>query len=289
VEDVDYFFFAAFAFLIAARAARSFTRRAVRLRFAMAARAFSPLLWDIRSSSGTVARYDAWMNDLDGDGYALAGLSLAADQCEYLASSLPALASAGRGGVRNLIFHPAVAELLRHKKLAACLWSAIGRDLAAVKATLFDKTPESNWHAAWHQDRVISVKERLDVGGYVAWRMKSGTLQVEPPAEVLAQMLAVRIHLDDAGADNGPLQVIPGSHRLGKLSEAQLPRVVASRPHVEVSVPRGGFLLMRPLLIHASPAAASPAHRRVLHIEFAPIDAISPLFWHAAVPLHRAA
>lgn len=229
------------------------------------------------------------MNDLDGDGYALADISLAADQCEYLASSLPDVASAGRGGVRNLIFHPTVAALLRHKKLATCLWSAIGRDLVAVKATLFDKTPESNWHAAWHQDRLISVKERLDVGGYVAWRMKSGTLQVEPPSEVLAQMVAVRIHLDDMCANNGPLQVIPGSHRLGKLSETQLRQAVARSPHVELSVPRGGLLLLRPLLVHASPAAASPAHRRVLHVEFAPVDAISPLFWHAAVPLHRAA
>lgn len=228
------------------------------------------------------------MDDLDGDGYALADISLAADQCEYLASSLP-VAGSGRGGVRDLIFHPAVAALLRHNKLAACIWSAVGRDLVAVKATLFDKTPESNWHAAWHQDRVISVRERLDVGGYVAWRMKSGTQQVEPPAEVLAQMLAVRIHLDETGSANGPLRVVPGTHLLGKLTDAKLTSEVASRPHVELSVPRGGFLMMRPLLIHASPTAASPQHRRVLHLEFAPVDAISPLFWHAAVPLHRAA
>ena len=229
------------------------------------------------------------MDDLDGDGYAIAGLSLAADQCEYLASSLPAVAGAGRGGVRNLIFHPTVAALLRHKKLATCIWSAIGRDLVAVKATLFDKTADSNCHAAWHQDRVISVRERLDVVGYVGWRMKSGTPQVEPPAEVLAQMIAIRIHLDDAGSTNGPLRVIPGTHLLGKLTEDETREIVASHPHVELTVPRGGLLLTRPLLIHASPAAASAEHRRVLHIEFAPIDAISPLFWHAAVPLHRAA
>ncbi|HEX7190520.1 MAG TPA: hypothetical protein VF381_03005, partial [Thermoanaerobaculia bacterium] len=61
------------------------------------------------------------MNDLDGDGYALADISLAANQCEYLASSLPAAAGAGRGGVRNLIFHPTVAALLHHKKLGAYL------------------------------------------------------------------------------------------------------------------------------------------------------------------------
>jgi hypothetical protein len=46
---------------------------------------------------------------------------------------------------------------------------------------------------------------------------------------------------------------------------------------------------MRPLLVHASSAAILPAHRRVLHIELAPIEAISPLQWHSAVALRRAA
>jgi ectoine hydroxylase-related dioxygenase (phytanoyl-CoA dioxygenase family) len=229
------------------------------------------------------------MENLEGDGYALADISLAADQCEYLASSLPAVAGSGRGGVRNLIFHPTVVALLHHRKLGAYLWSVIGRDLVAVKATLFDKTAEANWNAAWHQDRLIAVKERLDIGGYVSWRMKAGTLHVEPPAQVLAQMLALRIHLDDTRSGNGPLRVIPGTHRLGKLNESALRQAVTSRPHVELSVPKGGLLLMRPLLVHASPAAASPEHRRVLHIEFAPADAISPLYWHSAVQLHRAA
>jgi hypothetical protein len=46
---------------------------------------------------------------------------------------------------------------------------------------------------------------------------------------------------------------------------------------------------MRPLLVHSSSSARAPEHRRVLHIEFAPPEAISPLQWHTAVPLRRAA
>ncbi len=34
-------------------------------------------------------------------------------------------------------------------------------------------------------------------------------------------------------------------------------------------LPRGGALLMRPLLLHASSPATGPGHRRVLHIEYA--------------------
>jgi ectoine hydroxylase-related dioxygenase (phytanoyl-CoA dioxygenase family) len=227
------------------------------------------------------------MNDLEGAGYAVADIVLAAHQCEHIASALPAVA-AGRGGLRHLIGHPTVLQLLQHERLGAYLWSVVGRDLVAVKATLFDKTQQTNWRAQWHQDRTISVREKLDVAGYAPWSAKSGVPCVDAPAEVLAQMLAVRIHLDDCGADNGPLRVIPGSHQLGKLDADELQGVVEATPVVEVYAPQGAIVLMRPLLVHASTAARNAGHRRVLHIEFAPPEAISPLQWHATVPLRRA-
>lgn len=229
------------------------------------------------------------MNDLDADGYALADIVLAAHQCEHIAASLPSLVAAGRGGVRNLITHPTVLRLLTHERLGVYLWSVIGRELVAVKATLFDKTAASNWRAQWHQDRAIAVKERLDVAGYGPWSTKVGVVHVEPPAKVLAEMLFIRVHLDDCGADNGPLRVIPGSHHSGKLGEEQLATMVGKGPLVELYAPKGALMLMRPLLVHASSPARSPEHRRVLQIEFAPPEAISPLQWQNAVPLHRAA
>lgn len=229
------------------------------------------------------------MDDLEGDGYALADLVLADHQCAHIAASLPALVGATRGGVRDLIGHPTVVALLSHERLGKLLWSAIGRNLVAVKATLFDKTAESNWRAQWHQDRTIAVKERLHVAGFGPWSSKSGSLHVEAPEEVLAQMLAIRIHLDACGEDNGPLRVIPGSHRLGKVPEARLAELVAQSPVVDLHVPQGGLLLMRPLLVHSSSVARAPEHRRVLHIEFAPVEAISPLKWQDTIGLYRAA
>lgn len=233
-------------------------------------------------------RYDGPVNDLEGAGYALADLVLADHQCEHIARSLPAVAG-GRGGVRNLITHPTVVRLLVHEALGRYLWSVIGRELVAVKATLFDKTAESNWRGQWHQDRAIAVRERMNIPGYGPWSMRSGSLHVEPPAEVLGQMLAVRIHLDLCGAENGPLRVIPGTHLLGKLTESHVSDLVAAHQMVELYVPQGAIVLMRPLLIHSSSAARQAAHRRVLHVEFAPIESISPLQWQTAVPLWRAA
>jgi hypothetical protein len=237
--------------------------------------------------SGKV-RYDRAVNDLDGDGYSIADLVLADHQCEHIAASLPDVPP-GRGGVRNLISHPTIARLLLHKTLGRYLWSVVGRELVAVKATLLDKTAETNWRVHWHQDRTIAVKEKLDIPGYGPWSSKAGTLYVEPPSEVLAQMLAVRVHLDLCGSDNGPMRVVPGSHRSGKLAERRLADLVAGSSIVDLHVPQGAIVLMRPLLVHASSAALAPAHRRVLHIEFAPRESISPLQWQTAIDLSRAA
>jgi ectoine hydroxylase-related dioxygenase (phytanoyl-CoA dioxygenase family) len=228
------------------------------------------------------------VNDLDRDGYALADITLADHQCEHVAVSLPQ-PSGGHAGVRDLITHPTVMRLLMHERLGGYLWSLIGRDLVAVKATLFDKSPKANWRAQWHQDRTVSVAERLDVPGYGPWSTKARVLHAEAPPEVLAQMLAIRIHLDNCNTDNGPLRVIAGSHLLGKLDDDELAGLVARTACAEVVAPRGSIVLMRPLLVHASSMAKVSDHRRVLHIEFAPLEIISPLKWHAAVPLRRAA
>ena len=238
-------------------------------------------------------RYDAVVNDFDRDGFGVAEIALSSEQCDHFATSLPLVV--GAAGIRNLIFHPTVHALLRHESLGEYLWCAMGRDLVAVKATLFDKTIESNWRVQWHQDRSIAVKERREVAGYTCWGTKAGAIHVEPPADVLSQMVAVRVHLDDCWSDNGPLRVMPGTHRLGKLGAEDLANMVIAAHYVEIAVGRGALVLMRPLLVHSSapsvysssPAAAT--HRRVLHIEFASREAISPLCWHSTVPMRRRA
>ncbi|HUP62713.1 MAG TPA: phytanoyl-CoA dioxygenase family protein [Thermoanaerobaculia bacterium] len=228
------------------------------------------------------------MDDLDTLGYGVADVALSHEQCDHLAASLP-MVGRGHGGVRSLLFHPSVLRFLRHNGLGNYLWSVTGRDLVAVKATLFDKTGESNWRMQWHQDRVVAIRERMNVAGYRAWSTKAGVLHVEPPASVLAQMLAVRLHLDDCGPDNGPLRVIPGSHELGTLSDQQLRDCVTTGDATDLVLAKGALLLMRPLLVHASTQARVPQHRRVLHLELAPREIISPLQWQAEIQLRRAA
>jgi ectoine hydroxylase-related dioxygenase (phytanoyl-CoA dioxygenase family) len=100
----------------------------------------------------------------------------------------------------------------------------------------------------------------------------------QPPANVLEKMISVRLHLDPCDETNGALQVLSGSHRLGRIPEDRIPSILRDSTPV-CSVNRGGALLMRSLLLHASSSSISPAHRRVIHLDFATESLPKPLEW----------
>jgi len=146
----------------------------------------------------------------------------------------------------------------------------------AVRAILFDKTPDSNWSVTWHQDLTITVDHRASVDGFGPWSVKAGIVHVRPPTSVLEHMLTLRIHLDPCGVENGALQVIPESHRLGIIPRPPSPHP----PVVTCATARGGAVLMRPLLWHSSTKAVCPTRRRVVHVEFAHDALPPPLDWY---------
>jgi hypothetical protein len=186
-------------------------------------------------------------------------------------------------GVRNLLeICPAVEELARQTTIRQFVTPVLGESAFAVRAIFFDKVPGSNWSLFWHQDNVISVSARVEVAGYIGWSNKAGVWQVQPPSQILANMLAVRVHLDDCGLENGPLRVLPGSHRFGWLDE-QLDDWKKRVPEVVCEVRRGGIVTMCPLLLHASAKSAAPGHRRVIHIEYAYDDLPGGLEWNNRV------
>ncbi len=183
-------------------------------------------------------------------------------------------------GRRDLPSIPQVVEIATSNGIRALVEPLLGKAAFAVRGLWFDKLPRANWKVAWHQDLTIAVRQRLDVTGFQAWSVKDGVPHVQPPTEVLERMLAVRIHLDECGRRDGPLRMIPGSHRSGRLSAAAIEQWKQMGQERTCCVPRGGAVLMRPLLLHASSAAADPGHRRVIHLEFASSDLPGGLQWH---------
>lgn len=227
------------------------------------------------------------LRTLADDGYALIPTALgAAEVAALLAAtgSLPAPAPDDtRGGHRDLFsLLPAVRALAGRAEIRRWPAAVLGPDCFAVRAILFDKTPGANWKVAWHQDLTIPTRARVELPGFGPWSVKAGIPHVQPPAAVLERMLTVRVHLDPCGRENGPVRVLPGSHREGKLSPAAIEAWKAKAAPVDTPCPAGGLLLMRPLVLHASSPAAHPAHRRVIHLEYAADRLPGGLEWREA-------
>lgn len=224
---------------------------------------------------------------IDLDGYSIAPC-LSSAECLQLIRELEPLAPTSErervGGVRNLLGRSeAVRELARAQSVRALIEPILGADAFAVRAILFDKTPGTNWKVIWHQDLTIAVRARHELRDFGPWSVKEGVICVQPPLPILERMLAIRIHLDDCAEENGPLRVIPGSHRLGRLGPSDGARVRIEAPERTLTAMRGDAILMRPLLLHASSPASSPSRRRVIHIELSAMALPSPLEWFERV------
>jgi len=215
---------------------------------------------------------------VEADGFAVVPPCLSDDTMQRLVSGL----SDTSHGIRNLFAVPMVRELAASAPVRTLAETVFGKMYFAVKGTFFNKTQESNWKVAWHQDLTIMVREHREVQGFGPWTVKAGIDHVQPPAEVLSRILAIRLHLDESGEENGPLRVIPGSHGQGRFSAEQVAER-AKRSSITCTVPRGGALLMRPLLLHASSACLVPKPRRVIHLEFAVDELPGALDWHDRV------
>lgn len=188
--------------------------------------------------------------------------------------------AAGRGGTRDVMAAvPALRAVADHPRVAMIVRQALGHNAFVVRATLFDKSPDSNWKVPWHQDVTVAVNERTDQAGYGPWSVKQGVVHVQPPSGILERMVTVRIHLDPCPAANGALRVMPGTHRLGKLNQNDVGQYVNEALAVVCEADAGEALVMRPLLLHASSPSTTPNHRRVLHFDYADSALAPGLEW----------
>jgi hypothetical protein len=220
------------------------------------------------------------MNDqIEQQGFAVVPRAIDSDTQHELLAALGPVSGAGR---RGLLALPIVAELARSPGILDVVRPYFPSEPVPVRAIYFDKSSDTNWLVPWHQDLTLALRASAEVPGFGPWSTKDGIPHVQPPVELLQQMLTVRIHLDDADESNGALRVLPGSHRLGRLSASSIQELRSQQSDVLCAASAGDALLMRPLLLHASSRSASTRHRRVLHIEFAAFTLPEELNWHEA-------
>jgi hypothetical protein len=198
---------------------------------------------------------------------------------EFVQQLVDVLGPVSGAGRRGLLSEPAVRDLANSELILDLVRPHLPQEPLAVRAIYFNKSAEANWLVTWHQDMTIAVSERVEIPGFGPWTVKEGVPHVQPPFKCLEQMIAVRIHLDDADANNGALKVLPGTHNLGRLSPEQIQDLRSTNKEHLCEASAGDILLMRPLLLHASSRSEDERPRRVLHIEYAGFDLPNGLSW----------
>lgn len=102
--------------------------------------------------------------------------------------------AAGRRYVKRIFDpiarHEAFRELVAHPRVLDLVEALVGPDITLQQTKLNLKPPVPGAEFDWHQDYPFFPHTNFD-------------------------LVAVMVFLDDVGDDNGPLRVVPGSHRFG--------------------------------------------------------------------------
>ena len=168
----------------------------------------------------------------------------------------------------KLIFNQNLKEIIRQN---------FGENFFITKSIYFDKPEKSNWFVAYHQDLTISVDKKVEIENFENWTTKQNQFAVQPPKEILEQNFTIRIHIDKTTKENGALKVLNKSHRKG-IERTENIKIENERETI-CEVEKGGIMIMKPLLFHASNKTTNNERRRVIHIEFSNQKLPNELEW----------
>jgi len=215
---------------------------------------------------------------LDAQGVVLLPALLNAAQLSRLWAAIAqeTLVGAVRGrsgaayGARGLLrARPELVQQLAEVGLPSIAGAALRRPAVPIDAVSFDKHVAANWAVPSHQDVVVPVPAGAELSSLRNVRIRDGVTYAEPAECVLRELVALRISFDDAGVENGALEVVPGSHLRGRLSDADLRRTSLA-DYRQYPSRAGDVLLVKPLVVHRSARSLVPARRRVLQVVYAP-------------------
>ena len=159
------------------------------------------------------------------------------------------------------------ARLARHPRMVAPIKQIFGEDVYMHQFKINGKMAIDGDVWQWHQD-------------YGTWRRDDDMPE--------ARAMNVAIFLDDVNEFNGPLMLIPGSHRLGvleaghdltttsyplwTLDHGTIEKLVARGGIVAPKGPAGSMILFHGCLVHASTSNLSPWNRVSVYLSLCAVS-----------------
>ena len=177
-------------------------------------------------------------------------------------------------------FHKEIPKTLNYifnQNLREIIEQNFGENYFITKSIYFDKPEKSNWFVAYHQDLTISVDKKVEIENFENWTTKQNHFAVQPPKEILEQNFTIRIHIDKTTKENGALKVLNKSHKKGFVRTENIE--IENEIETICEVEKGGIMIMKPLIFHASNKTTNNERRRVIHIEFSNQKLPNELEW----------
>lgn len=230
-----------------------------------------------------------YTNEIDTEGFIIIDAIYNENEIEKLTSIIESVTEdkAGKTTFRKSEdlfairqFHkeiPQALDSIFNQNLKDIIKSNFGENYFITKSIYFDKPEKSNWFVAYHQDLTISVDKKIDVESFENWTTKQDQFAVQPPKDILEKNFTIRIHIDKTTKDNGALKVINNSHSKGIYRVENMD--FKNEKETICEVEKGGIMIMKPLLFHASNKTTNNERRRVIHIEFSNIELPNGLDW----------
>ena len=206
--------------------------------------------------------------NLQKDGFDIVENIYSKKELDVIIEQLDALEFGNQFGYRTFLHqHKPIARLLFSDKLKALIHKVNPNCRYSIKSIYFNKPQIANWIVNWHQDLTINVTNKKEILGYINWRNLKDRTVVQPDLQLLENIFTLRIHLDDCTKENGALRVVKGSHKNGVIPIKEWMESNGDEETI-CEVNKGGVLVMKPLILHASRRTENQKNRRVIHIEF---------------------
>ncbi len=173
----------------------------------------------------------------------------------------------------NRAFHQAVGLVLGQE--------------ATVSRTLFLQKADVCEASDWHQDVTLVTKITPTIPpSFGPVHYKDGVAYVKATEQFLAGFMTARLYLDEDDKDKGAIDIIPGSHKRGRIPVRTMSHSIVDDIPAFVPAKTGEIHFFRPLIVRRSGAIKQPIMRRVIQLEMTPrLNLPLPLEWIDPLPI----
>jgi ectoine hydroxylase len=210
---------------------------------------------------------------MESDGYLALPSLFDADEVELLRGAVPevlvregpeVIREAGDASIVRMVFaahtfNDAFRRLTLHPRLLSRMEQLFGEPAYLFQSRFNVKSGFHSAGWAWHQD-------------FNQWHRLDG---MQTP-----NAMAVGVFLDDVNPCNGPVMVIPGSHKRGHIfnpvamdiPDADVAAAANDLGIIPLMGPPGTVVIFHSLIIHGSAPNVSPWPRRIFYMNVSPIS-----------------